>query len=133
MNFFSRFFKQSAPSISTEETSKNVAKERLKLALTYDRGGLAYGTIEQLRDEIIAVIAKHLDISEEEIEINFDSSAEYGKLIASIPLRVGGQRPRPSETSVVDATEKPPAPATPPAESSTSGSAQKTSRKRRHR
>ena len=62
MNFFSRFFKQSASGTSTEETSKNVAKERLKLALTYDRGGLAYGTIEQLRDEIIAIIAKHLAI-----------------------------------------------------------------------
>ena len=40
--------------------------------MTYDRGGLAQGTIEQLRDEIIQVIAKHLAINEDEIEINFD-------------------------------------------------------------
>jgi cell division topological specificity factor len=133
VNLFSRFFKPSAPGTSTEETSKNIAKDRLKLALTYDRGGLAYGTIEQLRDEIIAIIAKHLAISEEEIEINFDSSAEYDKLIASIPLRVGGQRPRPAETAALDATAKPPAPATPAAAASTSGSAQKISKKRRHR
>ena len=133
MSFFSRFFKPSTPVISTVETSKNVAKERLKLALTYDRGGLAYGTIEQLRDEIIAVIAKHLAISEEEIEINFDSSAEYGKLIASIPLRVAGQRPRSADT-VVHVTDKPPAPVTPSAHSSTpSESAPKFSKKRRHR
>lgn len=133
MSFFSRFFKQPAPSINTTETSKNVAKERLKLALTYDRGGLASGTIEQLRDEIIDIIAKHLAINEEEIEINFDSSAEYGKLIASIPLRSSGQRLRPSEASVIDATEKSPASATPPEESSMPGSAQKASKKRRHR
>jgi len=70
------------------QQSKNAAKERLKLALTYDRGGLAQGTIEQLRDEIIQVIARHLAIHEDEIEINFDRTTEEDKLIASIPLRM---------------------------------------------
>ena len=70
------------------QQSKQAAKERLKLALTYDRGGLAQGTIEQLRDEIIQVIAKHLAINKDEIEINFDRTSEQDKLIASIPLRL---------------------------------------------
>ena len=56
--------------------------------MTYDRGGLAQGTIEQLRDEIIQVIARHLAIHEDEIEINFDRTTEDDKLIASIPLRM---------------------------------------------
>jgi cell division topological specificity factor len=70
------------------QQSKYAAKERLKLALTYDRGGLAQGTIEQLRDEIIQVIAKHLAINQDEIEINFDRTSEQDRLIASIPLRI---------------------------------------------
>jgi cell division topological specificity factor MinE len=70
------------------QQSKNAAKERLKLALTYDRGGLAQGTIEQLRDEIIQVIAKRLIINEDEIEINFDRTTEEDRLIASIPLHM---------------------------------------------
>jgi cell division topological specificity factor len=70
------------------QQSKTAAKERLKLALTYDRGGLAQGTIERLRDEIIQVIAKHLAINEDEIEINFDRTTEEDRLIASIPLRM---------------------------------------------
>jgi len=70
------------------QQSKAAAKERLKLALTYDRGGLAQNTIEQLRDEIIQVIAKRLIINEDEIEINFDRTTEEDKLIASIPLRM---------------------------------------------
>ena len=70
------------------QQSKQAAKERLKLALTYDRGGLAQGTIEQLRDEIIQVIAKHLTIDEDEIEINFDRTSAQDRLIASIPLRI---------------------------------------------
>ena len=75
------------------QQSKTAAKERLKLALTYDRGGLAQGTIEQLRDELIQVIAKHLTINEDEIEINFDRTTEEDRLIASIPLRMA-PRPR---------------------------------------
>jgi cell division topological specificity factor len=70
------------------QQSKHAAKERLKLALTYDRGGLAQGTIERLRDEIIQVIAKHLTINEDEIEINFDRTTEEDRLIATIPLRM---------------------------------------------
>ena len=70
------------------QQSKTAAKERLKLALTYDRGGLAQGTIEQLRDEIIQVIAKYLTINQDEIDINFDRTTEEDRLIASIPLRM---------------------------------------------
>ena len=76
------------------QQSKHAAKERLKLALTYNRGGLAQGTIEQLRDGIIQVIAKHLAINEDEIEINFDRTSAQDKLIASIPLHMP-TRPRP--------------------------------------
>jgi cell division topological specificity factor len=68
--------------------SKQVAKERLKLALTYDRGGLPRGAIEQLRDELIHVIAKHLAISTEDVQVNFERTTDYDKLIASIPLTV---------------------------------------------
>jgi cell division topological specificity factor len=73
---------------SSEQHSKQAAKERLKLALTYDRGGLAQGTIEQLRDEITQVIARYLTIDEDEIDINFDRTSQEDTLIASIPLRM---------------------------------------------
>ena len=78
---------------NSTQASKNVAKERLKLALTYDRSGLARGAIEQLGDEIIRLIAKHLEINEEDIQMHFDRTAESDKLTASIPLHIA-QRPR---------------------------------------
>lgn len=78
---------------SPASTSSKVAKERLKVALTYDRSGLARDTIEQLRDEIIQLIAKHLAIREEDIQIRVDRTSEGERLIASIPLQ-STQRPR---------------------------------------
>ena len=74
-------------SSSTHRSSKYAAKERLKLALTYDRGGVARGTIEQLRDEILQLMVKHLAVREEDIQIQFERTAECDKLIASIPLQ----------------------------------------------
>jgi cell division topological specificity factor len=71
--------------------SKQVAKERLKLALTYDRSGLSQSTIEQLRDEILLVIAKHLKVRIDQIDIRLDHTAEQDKLVASIPLRAASR------------------------------------------
>ena len=92
MSILTKLFRQHSPS-NIQLTSKNVAKERLKLALSYDRSGLARDAIEQLRDEIIQLLAKHFTIRAEEIQISFDRSADCDKLIASIPLRTT-QRPR---------------------------------------
>src|SRR5215468_8424744 len=96
--------KHLSPGDQTQQ-SKQAAKERLKLALTYDRGGLAQGTIEQLRDEIIQVIAKHLTINKDEIDINFDRTSEQDKLIATIPLRMA-PRSRP-KAEAAPTTAKP--------------------------
>jgi cell division topological specificity factor len=86
VEFFKKLLGFRASSTDDEHASKYVAKERLKLALTYDRGDLPRGVIEQLRDEIIQLMVKHLAINAEEIQINFDRTAEHDKLIASIPL-----------------------------------------------
>lgn len=106
MGFIDSLVKRLSPG-GYAQPSKQAAKERLKLALTYDRGGLAQGTIEQLRDGIIQVIAKHLAINEDEIEINFDRTSEQDKLIASIPLRMP-PRPRTKGGPATTTAEKAP-------------------------
>ncbi len=68
--------------------SRQAARERLKLALTYDRASVGYNALERLRDEIIEVIAKHLDLDQEDITIQLDRTMDQDKLIASIPLRI---------------------------------------------
>jgi cell division topological specificity factor MinE len=83
-----KFFGLRTATTDDADASKKIAKERLKLALTYDRGGLPRGAIEQLRDELILVIAKHLAIATEDVQINFERTSDYDKLIASIPLTV---------------------------------------------
>ncbi len=106
MGFLDKLMKHLSP-VDYAQPSKQAAKERLKLALTYDRGGLAQGTIEQLRDGIIQVIARHLTINEDEIDINFDRTSEQDKLIATIPLRMA-PRPRMRGGQATSTAEKAP-------------------------
>ena len=93
MKLFAKLLGYDRRGSTTQSSSKTVAKERLQLALTYDRGALAHGTIEQLRDEITLLIAKHLAISEEDIVIDFDRTVDHDKMTASIPLKAAKRAP----------------------------------------
>ena len=82
------FFK----SLSGKPTPKEVAKDRLKLILIHDRGELPPETISKIKEEILQVISKYIDISEEDVEIavnkNDDEDGENtSALVANIPIK----------------------------------------------
>lgn len=81
------------------QDSAPTAKERLKVALTYDRNGLEQGTIDNLREEIVQLMAAHLDVQSDDIQVNIDETEGPNKLIASIALRPP-RRARPSVAMV---------------------------------
>jgi len=103
VKFLIRLLRQDLP-----ETSAPRAKERLKLALTYDRNGLEQGVIDQLRGELSRVMAKHLAIKAEDIHIDIDHAMDTDKLVASVPLS-SARRPRTPVTSSAGGPKKPPA------------------------
>lgn len=70
--------------------SKNIAKDRLKLVLIHDRAMLSSGMLEQMKDELIEVISKYVDIDRNELNIDIAQSPDNNRrttLIANIPLR----------------------------------------------
>lgn len=82
------FFKN----LSNKPTPKEVAKDRLKLILIHDRGEIAPDVIEKIREEILAVISKYIDIQVDDVEISVNrSDHEEGEntsaLIANIPIK----------------------------------------------
>lgn len=48
---------------------KDVAKDRLKLILIHDRGDIPAETVEKIREEILQVISKYIEIETEDVEI----------------------------------------------------------------
>lgn len=80
-----RLFNRSANSASQ-------AKERMKLVLVHDRTNLSSKVLEDLKDELIGVISRHVDIDEKAVRIEISQQGREQRLIADIPLRAVARR-----------------------------------------
>jgi len=73
--------------IGKDRKSANQAKERLKLVLIHDRTDLSPATMDVLKDELIAVISRHVTIDPNAVRIEMTHEGREQRLIADIPLR----------------------------------------------
>ena len=67
--------------------SAHQAKERMKLVLIHDRTDLTPAMLETLKDELIEVISRHIDIDPDSVNIEMSHEGREQRLIADIPLR----------------------------------------------
>jgi cell division topological specificity factor len=74
--------------------SGKVAKERLRLVLAHDRAHISPGLLDTLKDEIISVISRHIDIDASSVQVTISQSARESRLVADIPLSSGRRRGR---------------------------------------
>lgn len=86
-SFFNRITGRQPP-------SKQVAKDRLKLVLIHDRTDVSPAIIEEIKDEIIAVISRHVDIDRSGVEIKLTQEEHESRLVADIPLLRNPRRRR---------------------------------------
>lgn len=80
--------------LGREERSSNVAKTRLQMVLTHDRSDIPPGLVEQIKDDIIEVIARHLSIDPDQVVVHLTRNANESRLVAEIPLQDNGRRRR---------------------------------------
>lgn len=78
--------------IRGEKKSARQAKERLKLVLIHDRTDITPGTLDLLKDELISVISKHVDIDSSGVRIEMAQDGRKQRLIADIPLNTESRR-----------------------------------------
>ena len=76
------------------KSEKEVVAQRLRLVLAHDRANVEPGLLEVLKDEIIAVISRHLDIDASQVKIEFSEDEAETRLVADIPLKVAHRRRR---------------------------------------
>lgn len=78
---------------SENKTSKNVAKERLKLVLVHDRVDCSPQLLNMIKDDILKVISNYAEIEEDGLEIKMsktrseDGDRAVSALVANIPLK----------------------------------------------
>ena len=67
--------------------SAQSAKERLQLVLINDRTNLTSEELTALKDEILQVISRHVDIDTSAVQIAVEHDGRSQRLVADIPLR----------------------------------------------
>ncbi len=89
MNFFKNWNKKNDNTLSS---SKDAAKERLHLVLMQDRANVSADFLELMKQEIIEVIKKYIDVDESAIDVrltnkeNGDGTNGAPALYANIPI-----------------------------------------------
>lgn len=73
-------------------TSANAAKERLQLVLIHDRTDLSPRVMEDMRDEIIEVISRHIDVDKSAVQIKVQQDGREQYLLAEIPIQSANRR-----------------------------------------
>ena len=71
----------------TGKSSGEVAKGRLHLVLAHDRTGLDGGKLQEMREEIAAVIAKYVPIDAEAVEIQIETRNRETQLTVSSSIQ----------------------------------------------
>lgn len=91
INFFKKIGKKEGNK-KAQESSKETAKERLHLVLMQDRANVSVDFLELMKQEIIEVIKKYIEVDEKEIDVrltnkeNEDGTNGAPALYANIPI-----------------------------------------------
>jgi len=75
-----------------EPKSASQAKERLKMVLVHDRTDLSPGILEALKDDLIEVISRHVEVDPGAVRIEMTQDGREQRLVADIPLRSARRR-----------------------------------------
>jgi len=78
--------------LGKEPKSANQAKERLKFVLIHDRTDLSTGALQSLKDELIVVISKYVEIDPNDVRIEMEQDGREQRLLADIPLKQAQRR-----------------------------------------
>ena len=72
-----------------KENSKDDAKNRLKLVLIQDRAMLPSGVLENMKDDILKVLSKYVEIEKSKLNIEvcpYEEDPRKIALVANIPI-----------------------------------------------
>jgi cell division topological specificity factor len=67
--------------------SRYRAKNRLELVIAHDRAGVNPELIDKMRQEILEVVSRYLDVDVEEMEFSIQSNDRATSLSANLPIR----------------------------------------------
>jgi len=107
-----KFFKKLVKTEKNETNSKDTAKERLHLVLMQDRANVSADFLDLMKQEIIDVIKKYIEVDESAIDVrltnkqNTDGTTGAPALYANIPIVNIKQEARANENKKEESKEE---------------------------
>lgn len=77
------FFRQTE---KKEENAKDVACNRLRVVLMQDRTNLTPELLQRMRQELIELLSKYVEMDKDALELNFEQEGNQMALMLSIPV-----------------------------------------------
>ena len=90
-NIFSNFYNKVLSFFQKDKnegdsSSKDTATNRLKLVLMQDRSNLDGATMQKMREQLITVISRYIEIDQEALDLNLESDGDEIALMLNIPV-----------------------------------------------
>lgn len=69
------------------QRSKEDAKSRLKVLLIHDQVDLTQAQMDRMREEIMEVIARYVEVDDDNVEFSLNKAETGVALVSSVPVR----------------------------------------------